>query len=71
MSLLRTARIKSGLTKAEVARRAGGMSKSHYGRIESGETRASYKSAKAIAAVFNREVSEVQIMELRPEAVQV
>ena len=63
MNVLQQAREREGLSKAEVARRAG-INRSHYGRVEAGKIGASYDLAKNLSAIFNRRVSEIQILEL-------
>jgi DNA-binding XRE family transcriptional regulator len=65
MNRLERTRIRSKLHKAEVARRAN-ISRSHYGRIEAAEDRASFEVATRIAAVFDNKISPLHIIAIGP-----
>jgi len=62
-TVLERARRAAKLHKAKLARMAG-MSRSHYGRVEAGESRVSYLAAKRISVALEKAVTPLQIMDL-------
>ena len=67
MTLLEKVRTRSKKIKAEVARQAN-ISRSHYGRIEIGKTRASLEVAFRISSALDQKISPIQIMKIGPVA---